>query len=460
MWMPSLDARSGPKYLRIVEAMADDINTGRLPVGARLPTHRDLAWRLGVTVGTVSRAYAEGERRGLLVGEIGRGSFVQAGARSARGLAMPGEGGPQGIELGMNIPPSSILPGEFAAALADIAATTSLSDLLTYQQHVGRWSHRVAGAKWLARRGIEVPEDQIVVISGAQHGVCAALMALAEPGETVLTESLTWPGTRAVASLVQLTLKPVEMDEQGLLPDAFDAACRATGARLYYAQPTLQNPTTATLPPDRRQAIADIAERYDVTIIEDDIYGMLPVDAPPALAAYAPHRTVYIASGSKCVAPGLRIGFAALPEDRVMRFSAAGRAINWMAPPLMGELLARWIDDGSVEAMTGRIRTEVEARHAIATRWLDGFSYAMGPSSFHAWLSLPEPWRAQDLVIAGRRRGLALSPTELFVPGRGETPHAIRVSLTAPPTQEDLSRGLSVLVDLLRDGPELCLAEA
>ena len=178
MWMPSLDARTGPKYLRIVEAMADDINAGRLPVGARLPTHRDLAWRLGVTVGTVSRAYAEGERRGLLIGEIGRGSFVQAGARSVRSLAMPGEGGPQAIELGMNIPPPSILPAEFSTALTDIMASPTISELLAYQPHVGRWSHRVAGAAWLAQRGVDVPADQVVVISGAQHGICAALMAL------------------------------------------------------------------------------------------------------------------------------------------------------------------------------------------------------------------------------------------------------------------------------------------
>lgn len=460
MWMPSLDNRHGPKYLRIVEAMAADIEAGRLPVGERLPTHRDLAWKLGVTVGTVSRAYAEGERRGLLVGEIGRGSFVQAGSRSARGLAMPDEGGPQAIEFGMNRPPPALPPPEFAEALTALAAAPALGELLTYQPHAGRWSHRVAGARWLARRGLEVPPDRVLVTSGAQHAICTALMALAEPGETILTESLTWPGTRALANLLQLTLKPVEMDEEGVLPDAFEAACRANGARIFYTMPTLHNPTTATLSIERRQAIAGIADRYGITILEDDVYGMLQVGAPPALAAYAPDRTIYITATSKSVTPCLRVGFVALPEDRIMRFGAAGRAINWMAPPVMAEILAGWIMDGRVDGLTARIRSDVDARQAVAVRCLDGFAYAMAPGSFHAWLSLPDPWRAPDIVTAGRQRGLALSSTEIFVPARGDVPHAVRVSLTAPPTHADLERGLTTLAALLRDRPAPCLAEA
>lgn len=460
MWTPSLDDRKGPKYLRIVDAMADDIYAGLLPVGERLPTHRDLAWRLGVTVGTVSRAYAEGERRGLLIGEIGRGSFVRGGARSVRNLAMPDDGGPQAIELGMNIPPPSVVPPDFAASMAEISASSAIGDLLTYQPHVGRWSHRVAGARWLAQRGINAPADQIVVICGAQHGICAALMALAEPGEVILTESLTWPGTRALANLLQLTIKPVEMDEGGLVPDALDAACRANGARLLYIQPTLHNPTSITLSVDRRQAIARIAERYGLTIIEDDVYGQLPPQPPPPVAVFAPDRTVYLTASSKSVAPGLRVGFASLPEDRIMRFAAAGRAISWMAPPVMAELLARWIDDGSVSAITARIREDVAERQAIAAQLLSDFTSTMSPGSFHVWLTLPAPWRAPECVAAAKMRGLALAPTELFVPGRGDPPDGLRISLTAPASHADLARGLTTLAALLRDRPAPCLSEA
>ena len=112
-----------------------------------------LAWRLGVTVGTVSRAYAEAERRGLVVGEVGRGSFVRAGARSAAMLAMPDVGGPQTIELGINRPPIGIAETALAEAMVELGRSPRLGDLVNYQAHTGRWEHRMAGARLIGRRG-------------------------------------------------------------------------------------------------------------------------------------------------------------------------------------------------------------------------------------------------------------------------------------------------------------------
>lgn len=460
MWLPTLSHRPGPKYLRIADALAEDVYAGRLAVGDRLPTHRDLAWKLGVTVGTVSRAYSEAERRGLVVGEVGRGSFVRAGARSQATLAMPDDGGPQMIDLGMNRPPVRLAEPEFAAALTRLAQTPKLGSLLNYEAHTGRWSHRAAGAAWIGRRGLEVRTDTVLLTSGAEHAIAAALMALADPGDTVLVEELTWSGTRALASLLRLVLKPVPMDGEGVLPDAFEAACRTSGARLFYCMPTIHNPTTAVIPAARRQALAEIARAHDITIIEDDVYGFLAEGAPPPLAAYAPERTIYITAASKSVAPALRVGFAALPEDRIGRFSAAARATNWMAPALLAELFARWVEDGTADLIARRIRNESAARQRLAAELLAGCACAADPNGFHLWLHLPEPWRAQDFVTAARQRGVSLSATELFVPGRVPTPHAVRVALSAPEDRDVLARGLVLLAGLLRQPPDPCLAEA
>jgi DNA-binding transcriptional MocR family regulator len=460
MWLPSIADRTGPKYLRIADALAEDIYAGRLAVGERLPTHRDLAWRLGVTVGTVSRAYAEGERRGLLVGEVGRGSFVRAGARSSATLAMPELVEPDFIELAINRPPAHLVPAEFAAAMAEVAASPDFPDLINYQAHTGRWSHRVAGAAWLGQRGLEVPAERVLVTGGAQHGAAATLMALADAGETLLVEELTWSGTRALASLLRLALKPVAMDEHGLLPDALEAAAKASGARLAYLQPTNQNPTTATMPPARRREIAEVATRCGLTLIEDDIYGFLDPEPPAPLASLSPQNTVYITSASKCLAPALRVGFVALPEDRVGRFSAAARATNWMAPPVMAEILARWIADGTAAALIQRISGETAARQAVAARLLDGMSFRAAPAGMHIWLTLPEPWRAQDAVAAARAEGVSLPATDLFVPGRAETPHAIRLALAATKDHAELERALTIIRRLLETRPEPCLAVA
>lgn len=460
MWIPSLNDRPGPKYLRIADALAEDVYAGRLLAGDRLPTHRDLAWRLSVTVGTVSRAYAEAERRGLVVGEVGRGSFVRPGARSAATLDMPSEGTPHALELGINRPPSHLNAPEFAQALAELSRSNDVAQLMNYQAHTGRWEHRVAGAEWIAQRGLRVDADQVLLTSGAEHAIAAALMGLTDPGNSILVEELTWSGVRALASLQRLSLKPVAMDRHGMIPEAFEAACKTSGARILYTMPTIHNPTTAVMPDERRRAIAAIARTYGVTIVEDDVYGFVAPDAPAPISTYAPERSIYVTTSSKSLAPCLRVGFAAVPLDRIGRLSAASRALNWMAPPVEAEIVSRWIRDGTANILSARILKEVQARHEVAIEMLDGLDYQMSPGSFHVWLSLPEPWRAQDLVAAGRRRGLSMTSTELFVPGRMETPHAVRVTVCATKDREELARGLSTLTRTLAESPEPCLAVA
>lgn len=459
-WTPSLADRPGPKYLRIADALAEDIYAGRLTVGDKVPPHRDLAWRIGVTVGTVSRAYAEAERRGLLVGEVGRGSFVRAGARSAATLDMPSIGGPHTIEFAINRPPTAPAVKAFSDALIAQASNPNLAELMNYQSHTGLWDHRARGAAWLRQRGIEAKTDRVMVINGVEHGLAAAFMALADPGETVLVEELTWSGTRALASLMRLRLKPVAMDDDGMDPDAFEAACRSSGARLVYLNPHIHNPTSTVLADDRRQRIANIAMAHDMTIIEDDVYGFLMPEGPPPIATYAPDNTVYVTGASKVMAPTLRVGFACMPEDRVGRFSAAARAANWMAPPVLAQIVADWIEDGTAVKLAAAIRADVDKRQAIVRRCLPSATFRMAPGSFHFWLALPEPWRAQEFVDAGRSRNLSLAATDLFVPGRAETPHAVRVSATAPTDLADLEEGLGRLRSLLSDRPEPCLAVA
>ena len=459
-WLPSLGDRTGPKYLRIVDALAEDIYAGRLGVGARLPTHRDLAWRLGVTVGTVSRAYAEAERRGLLVGEVGRGSYVRAGARSAANLEMPAPSEPPLIELGVNRPPSGLADAAFAAGLTRLGQSPNLGALLNYETYGGRWAQRLAAARWITGRGLAAPPDRVVLTCGAEHAIAAALSAFCDPGGEILVEALTWPGTRALASLLRLNLRPLPMDDLGIVPEALDIACRTGAARLLYTMPTLHNPTGATQPPDRRASIAEIARRHELTILEDDVYGFLACDEVPPLAAFAPERTIFVTSTSKSISPALRVGVAALPEDRVARFGAAARAMNWMPPTLMAELFARWVDDGTADGLAGRTRQEMARRQAVALRRLDGLAVRMAPHAFHLWLALPEPWRVPEFVSAARGRGLSLTPTDLFVAGRAPTPHAVRVSLSAPADCTMLERGLAELVALLHKRPEPCLAEA
>lgn len=455
MWLPLLENTRGPRYLAIVEALNEDISGGSLRPGDRLPTHRDLARRLEVTVGTVSRAYQEAERRGLVSGEVGRGTFVRGEPEDLCPLThqpMPSDV----IDLAMNFPVR--LPPELdpARALKDLAKCRTLPHLLDYQHHAGLESHRRAGAEWIARGGVDARPDRVLVCAGGQHAMMVGLSALTRPGDVVLTEEFTYGGMKAIAAMRQLRLRGLPMDEHGLRPDMLAQALRSNGARVLYLMPTLHNPTNAIMPEERRREIADVARAHDLYIIEDDIYGFLVEDAPPPISSFLPERSLYIISISKSLAPGLRIGYMLAPQQLVPRLTSTLWTTAGMACTLGAEVAASWIRDGTAENIVAWRRREARARHGIVTRVLDGLDAETHPSSYHVWLHLPDPWRSDDFETQAREQGVVICPADVFIVGRGHAPHAIRVTLGAEESRERLEQGLEVVAGMLARPPSCC----
>ncbi|NKB56884.1 MAG: aminotransferase class I/II-fold pyridoxal phosphate-dependent enzyme [Alphaproteobacteria bacterium] len=445
------EKQPGPKYRAIAAALSEAIANGDLSAGERLPTQRELAWQLGVTVGTVSRAYAEIERRGLLSGEIGRGTYVRSGPPT-QDLPMRAPAPPAAIDLTLNFP----APGEerraIAEALTQMAEDPDIGALLDYQPDTGLAGHRAAGAAWIGRRGWPVDPERVIVTAGAQHGIVAALAALTRPGDRILTERLTYQGIKPASAMLGLRLEGLPMDAQGLLPDAFERAIGDSGARLIYCMPTVHNPTTITMPEDRKRDIAAVAIRHDVTIIEDDIYGiLLGSPGPVPLATYAPDNTIYVTSLSKAVAPGLRIGFAVPPQELVERIGSAVRASCWMAAPLMADVAARWIQNGTADRILENHKIVSERRRALALRYLEGRSLDAPAGSLHVWLHLPEPWRAAEFVAVAQNRGVSVAPAETFAVGRGNVPHSVRICLGTPREEATLEAGLITIAELLQN---------
>jgi DNA-binding transcriptional MocR family regulator len=215
--------------------------------------------------------------------------------------------------------------------------------------------------------------------------------------------------------------------------------------------PTLHNPTTSTMPEARRREIAEIAVRYSVPLIEDDIYSGFYEDADlPPLAALAEGFGYYLTSLSKTVAPGLRTGFVVAPDAAAAeRVAAAVRASCWMAPPLLAEISARWITDGTALRVLENHRQSASERRALARRILGNADYHAPPGSLHVWLNLPEPWRAGDFVATLRDQGVAIAAAETFAIGRASAPHAVRVCLGTPHRIADLETGLTRIAEAL-----------
>ncbi len=466
IWTPGIAHRSGPRYLAIADTLAGDIKTGALKPGERLPTHRELAFRLGVTVGTVSRAYAEAARRGLTQGEVGRGTFVNDTAapeaapgsdqaRNRRDLSLGVLEGDRGrYDFSLNLPVTGNGVDEVARILSDLIQAPELAAVLEYQPDTGLSSHRQAGSAWIEQAGMEAPSARIIATNGSQHGMAMVFMAVTQPGDLILSETLTYPGMKGLAAMLHLRLHGLPMDRDGLIPDALEEACRERKPKALFLMPTVQNPTTATMPVERRKQIAAIADKYDITLIEDDTYIFLPGLRPPPVAAFAPMRTYFITSLSKCLAPGLRVGYVLAPDETAAaRVGAAVRDTCRMATPMMAEVGARLIHGGGAERMALCQREEAHARQKIARRILDGLDFRTKAECLHIWLSVPEPWRTDDLVSQAGARDVIVIPAEAFAVGRGQPPHAVRICLGAVRDHQRLESGLEILREIIDQQP-------
>ncbi len=438
-----LARHSGPTYLALADTLAEAIGEGRIEAGARLPTQRDLAYRLQVTVGTVGRAYELLAQRGLTRGEVGRGTYVLGHREPIHNSATEttAEGGL--ADLTTNFP----APVPAQAALGDLlpieeSAVEVMGALLCYPDMAGAAHHRAAAADWLMHLGLATAPENIVLANGAQGALAAVLSALARPGDTILSESLCYSGLRGLAGRLGQNLEPVGMDEEGVLPDALAAVVRQRGAKILVLSPTIQNPTAALMPQARREELTEVARSLDLLLIEDDVYGPLVSDRPSAMAVLAPERTIYLGSVSKFLAPGLRLGFAAGPLASMRAVAAAQRELCLGLPPFSGEIFTRGLRAGVVAEALRQQRLEMSARQELASSLLAGLDLRRQPTALHVWVRLQPRWTGAEAALALARAGVLVTPAERFFIGRGAVPAAIRISLSAPATRAHLRDAL------------------
>ena len=458
-WVPEVENRNKPVYLAIADAIADDIRAGKLSPGQRLPPQRLLAGHMGIDFTTVSRAYVEARHRGLIEARVGQGTFVRApsAARGAADRSLAATATARIVDMTMNQPPLPDLPelrDRLREGMAAAAMRLDLPDILHYpgaRTTRGRIGWREPA--WLAPRLPDIPAERLLVTPGTQGALLALLAALTRPGDTVCAEALTYPGFKAIAGQLGLRIVGVPMDADGIDPDALRHAFSEHRPKALYCIPTFHNPTTATMPLERRHAVVAAARDHGVPIIEDDIYGPLPDNAQPPLAALAPESVYHIAGLAKCVSPMLRVSYVVSPDARqALRVAAAQRGTTLMASPLTAAIARRWIADGTAGAILDAIRAEAMARRALAKSILPADNIVTKPEAFHLWLRLPETWSRGEFTAHLRTRGIAAVASDAFAT-TPETPDALRICLGAAAGREETRQVLEIIADALDQLP-------
>lgn len=456
IWRPDPALIRRPAYLSLAEQIARAIEDGRLESGERLPTHRRMADELKLSVQTVSRAYEELIRRGLISGEIGRGSFVQTRRNEPDPPYLPERLG-EVIDLSILKPVCEAMHLEkLKQGLAWLADNLPASSALSFRPNVVFPRHRAVGVEWLKSCGLDASPQNITLTNGATGGMTVALMSVAPPGSTIATEAIGHHTLVPLATYLGLDLTGLAIDDEGMIPEALDEACRHSSIRAVFVQPSVINPTATLMGEHRRQALAAVARKHDIAIIENDVLGPLVEDRAPPLAAFAPERTLYVTSFSKITAPGLRIGYLAAPDRYVAAVANRHLVSNWMATPMVAEIASRWVTDGTAMELVKWQRAALRERHRIASEVLGDVPCRSHRDSLHLWMPLPDPRTEEGFVAQARLQGVAIAPGLSFRIAQGVWQPAVRISLGST-TEAELRAGLSVVAKLLLGDPELLL---
>ncbi|MCE5972328.1 PLP-dependent aminotransferase family protein [Sinirhodobacter sp. WL0062] len=460
-WAPALTHQSGPKYLSLVRALREGVRRGDLAPGVRLPTVRNLAWKLGVTPGTVARAYQIATQEGLLEAAVGRGTFVSTQSRRL---------GPTEPLYRQPLTDPSDDDGVVdlrSPQLPDVGQTEALASAMAEAaQELGRQYLeypglrrdqycREAALEWFSGYTISslITADDLVLTHGGQNGINIVMQCcLRGDRPVVLCEELAYPGFRHAARLNRAEVVSIALDEEGMIPEALDAACRKHGGQIVCITPDAQNPTTARMGSARRNAIAEIARKHDLQIIEDDCY-TAPVSGLESLRVIAPERSWHVTSLSKTISAGMRFGIVVAPEGMGEAGRLTAQHSYFGLPRPVTDIVTRLFTSGEAmrlrhaaqDVMSRRLQMVVQAFGDQDVSWQPGLSFV--------WLRLPLGWRASTFAREAEAEGVLLRSADEYVLQDGHAPNAVRIAMAGGVPEERFQRAIRRLVRLLENPP-------
>ncbi|GFE50148.1 GntR family transcriptional regulator [Roseobacter cerasinus] len=462
IWQPELVSGQGPKYQAVVSSIRRGIDEGALKPDDKLPPVRELAWTLGITPGTVARAYTILTDEGTLKAEVGRGTFVAPPS--------PMRVSDEPIEI--DVIPHAVCEDEdrYAVSLfsphlpcvgqdkvicqlmAQVAKEPP-SGVMHYPSRDSARAARRAVLRWLEGTPLgPLGEKDITLCHGGQNGILLILQSVLQGRKpAILIEELAYPGFRRVAEMLRADVVPVAMDEDGLIPEAFEAAVKAHDAQVLCTSPEVHNPTGGFTPVARREQIAKIARRHDVQILEDDCYRM-GVNRAPTYRMLAPERGWYVSSIAKTITPSLRFGFAIAPEGKwsILRRTAE-HSFFGLATPLC-DLSAMLLMHPQIDDLTQETRRAFNTYVQSAVNILGGYDLSWREDVPFLWLRLPMGWRAGAFCQAAEAVGVQIRSAEEFVCRDARAPHAVRMAINAGVSLKSFDAAMLRLRDLL-DGP-------
>ena len=448
---------------QLVGAVLDAIAAGELGPGEKLPPTRRLAELAGVNQLTAGRCYRRLAERGVVVSEVGRGTFVRAGAAGSRGSRAAGDASwqnyvlesegvssaawilselaahsadPAGelVALSAGYPSAEIVPTELLAAASTSAIARHGAGSFAYGPVAGHQELRSELARLGRARGLDDDPASILVTTGARQAITIATRAVLRPGDKVACESPTYMGTIDALQAVQAEILPVPVGPDGFDVDALEALLRRHEIRMVALQPRLQNPTGFDLSRSGRKRLVELARQHGFFILEDAVYADLRFSGsdPGPLRALAPAHVLYVDSFSKTVAPGLRAGWIAASGPVHDRLIAEKRRDDAHGALLPQQIMASFLAEGRYAQQLDRAGAFYRERRDVLLNALDRdfadlASYTRPVGGGNLWVTLDHACDDGRLYRDALAAGVSFVPGSTMLVGR---PQATQLRLS------------------------------
>lgn len=429
-------------YIQIADEIITDIKVGLWQPGDRLPPQREFAYAEHIAPSTASRVYAELVRRGVAIGEVGRGTFIRAFDHSGPELGEPVK---EPINMQLNFSVLDEQAEDMAAGFKHLLRADVLKNSMMPVGAEGDYTGRKTVASLLDFDGWRPSAEDILFTGGGRQGVAAAMTSVAAPGDRIGIEYMTYPVIKGIAARMGISLVPIEMDDEGLSVSSLLHEHAKAPLKAIYFQPTLHNPLGITMSEARKIQLAEAVKSNNIFVIEDVVYAFLAKGRP--FAMQAPDHTITVESLSKRLSPGLNFGFSVVPVSLREKYIASLRTGGWTTSGISYSTCVRWISEGTVAKFEDKRRQQARERQKIVMDMFSDFEIETDPVSYHFWMHLPDDWRAESFCAAAASRGVAVSPASVFAATPGSSPNAIRVAI-APPNDRELLAGLKIIKKL------------
>ncbi len=467
-WLPDISDTAGPLYIAIADAIEKDIDAGTLSPGTKLPPQRNVAFDIGVTIGTISRGYALACERGLVSGEVGRGTYVldrsetenfsfpsppETSEPSIRGEYYAHESPQKNTVFNLGFASAAnVGQAEIISRVSSEVASQLPAQIVDYVRYIPEhWLE--AGCKWLATQSWKPERNTVVPVSGAHAGIIAILTTVTNPGDKIVFEGLTYSSIARSTALLGRRIITAKFDEYGLIPEELEKLCAQQHPKLLYLMPSVQNPTLAQLSLERRKQIGEIAHRYNMWIIEDAVYTPLMDDDMPSMNEVAPDLSFKVTGLSKSVSAGLRAGWISCPPRYARRVINAHKMMTGGSSYLLNEIASRMVLGGDAEKVRQKVQQENEERLQVVHRLFSELDYGTRKFCPFVWLNLPEPWLSSNFKNAAASQGVVISDEDNFKATRMDQPvHGIRIGLSSPANKADLEKALNRVLSVLDSG--------